>query len=272
MPEGDTIFRAAGTLQKALAGRTVTAFETVFPQLARVDDDAPVVGRTIEAVSAAGKHLLMTFSGDLHLRTHMRMNGSWHIYRPGEKWRKRRVDMRIVIETTEWVAVAFNVPVAEFHDSGSLIRQPDLRRIGPDLLAGNFDQDEAIRRMRERPGEEIADVILNQRVVAGIGNEYKNEVLFLSGVSPFTKVDLLGNDTLSLILGHARRLILANVRMRTGARVTTGSLDPEQKQFVYARSGRPCRRCGTRIRYVRQGRDARGTYWCPVCQPAPGSA
>lgn len=267
MPEGDTIFRAANTLQIALAGRTVTAFETVFPQLARVHDDAPIVGRTIEVVSAAGKHLLMTFSGDLHLRTHMRMNGSWHIYRPGEKWRKRRVDMRIVIETSEWVAVAFNVPVAEFHNSDSLIRQPDLRRIGPDLLAENFDQEEAIRRIRERSGEEIADVLLNQRVVAGIGNEYKNEVLFISGVNPFAMVDTLTNEVLSLLLGHARRLMLANVRMRTGARVTTGSLDPEQKQYVYARSGRACRKCGTRIRYVKQGKDARGTYWCPACQP-----
>src|SRR5512134_4052928 len=120
MPEGDTIHRAARTLHMALAGKTVVRFETVLPQLARVDEDAPLAGRMIERVEASGKNLLMHFSGDLHLHTHMRMHGSWHIYRPGERWRMPRRAMRVVIETAEWVAVAFNVPVAEFHDAGSL--------------------------------------------------------------------------------------------------------------------------------------------------------
>lgn len=266
MPEGDTIHRAARTLQAALGGRTITRFETVFPQLARIDEDEPLAGRTVESVTAAGKNLLMHFSGDLHLRTHMRMNGSWHIYRPGERWRKPRSDMRIVLETGEWIAVAFNVPVAEFHDSVSLARQEDLLRIGPDLIADDYDEDEALRRIRERGGEEIATVLLNQRVVAGIGNEYKSELLFMSRVSPFRRVRDVTDDELVSLLRIARKVMIANVRMRSGARITTFSLDPRQKQYVYSRGGKPCRRCGAPIEYAKQGPDARGTWWCPRCQ------
>ena len=113
MPEGDTIFRAARTLNRALAGQAVVRFESVYPALTRVHEDTPVTGRTVESVTAAGKHVLMRFAGDLVLRTHMRMSGSWHIYRPGETWRRPRRDMRILIATTPFVAVAFNVPVAD---------------------------------------------------------------------------------------------------------------------------------------------------------------
>ena len=270
MPEGDTIYRAARTLHAALAGRVVTKFEAVFSHLARVDHQTPVAGRTVERVVSEGKHLIIDFSGDLHLRTHMRMNGSWHIYKPGERWRKRHSDMRIVIGTDEWVAVAFNVPVAEFHDAGSLARQDDLLNIGPDFLGETFDFDEALRRIRARPGEEIADVLLNQRVVAGIGNEYKSEVLFVARTSPFARVDGLSDEQLRHILELARKLMVANVTKRSSGRVTTFSLDPSQQQYVYGRGGKPCRRCGTRIQYAKQGKDARGTYWCGKCQLLSG--
>jgi endonuclease-8 len=262
MPEGDTIHRAARTLHTALAGRTVTGFETVLPRLARVE----ITGRTVEGVEAAGKNLLMHFSGDLHLRTHMRMNGSWHIYKPGERWQKPRGDMRIVLETDAWVAVAFNVPVAELHDSHSLERQDDLRNIGPDLLGEDFDLDEARRRIRSRGDCEIADVILNQRVVSGIGNEYKSEVLFMARVSPFARVDTLSDEQLDRIVKTARRVMMANVAKRSPARITTFHLDPRSKQYVYSRGGKPCLRCGTTIQYAKQGADVRGTYWCPGCQ------
>jgi endonuclease VIII len=271
MPEGDTIHRAANTLQKALGGRVITRFETVFPQLARVDEDAPLAGRTIERVSAAGKNLLMEFSGDLHLRTHMRMNGSWHIYKPGERWRKPRDEMRIVIETEAWLAVAFNVPVAEFHDARSLERQRDMRAIGPDLIGEEFDFEEAMRRIRARPDAEIADVLLNQRVVSGIGNEYKSELLFIGGVNPFTRAADVSDERLMAILQSARKIMVANVAKRSARRVTTFSLDPGQQQYVYSRGGKPCRKCGTPIEYAKQGPDARGTYWCPVCQPGERS-
>jgi endonuclease VIII len=262
MPEGDTIHRAARTLHAALAGRTVTKFETVFPQLARVE----VTGRTVESVDAAGKNLLMHFSGDLHLRTHMRMNGSWHIYKPGERWRKRFSDMRILIETDAWVAVAFNVPVAELHDSRSLERQDDLLHMGPDFLGEELDFDEARRRIRERTDSEIADVLLNQRVVSGIGNEYKSELLFMARVSPFARVRDVTDEQLDTILKTARKVMLANIRKRSPARITNFSFDRKIWQYVYGRGGKPCLKCGTPIRYAKQGKDARGTYWCPRCQ------
>lgn len=267
MPEGDTIHRAARTLHAALAGRVITRFETALAQLARVDDETPVAGRVVERVEAEGKNLLMHFSGDLHLRTHMRMHGSWHIYRPGERWRMPRRDMRIAIETDAWVAVAFNVPIAEFHDAHSLARQEDMRRIGPDLIGEAFDDAEAMRRIRERAGDEIADVLLNQRVVSGIGNEYKSEVLFVSRVHPFARVRDLSDEQLLAILKNARRLMVANVAKRSPARITTFSLDPRAQQYVFGRGGKPCRKCGTPIEYKKQGRDVRGTYWCPRCQP-----
>jgi endonuclease VIII len=266
VPEGDTIHRAARTLHAALAGEVVTRFETVFARLARTDYDQPVAGRTVIGVDAAGKNLLMHFSGDLHLRTHMRMNGSWHIYRPGERWRMPRSDMRILLETGKWVAVAFNVPVAEFHDSRSLARQDDLLRIGPDLIGAEFDAEEAMRRIREKPSEEIADVILNQRVVSGIGNEYKSELLFMTRIHPFRKVADVTDDELRQLLTTARKVMVANVEMRTGARITTFSLNPAETQYVYGRGGKPCRRCGTPVEYAKQGPNARGTYWCPKCQ------
>ncbi|HEY0143235.1 MAG TPA: DNA-formamidopyrimidine glycosylase family protein [Thermoanaerobaculia bacterium] len=266
MPEGDTIYRAARTLNAALAGRVITRFETVFPKLTRVDIETPLAGRTIDRVVSAGKNLIMEFSGDLHLLTHMRMHGSWHIYRPGERWRKRFSDMRIILETSEYVAVAFNVPVAEFHDAGSLARQDDLRHIGPDFLGEEFDSAEALRRIRAKNNDEIAEVLLNQRVAAGIGNEYKSEILFICRVNPFTRASALDDETLDHLLRVSRKLMLANVNKRTQGRETTFSLDKSQKVYVYGRGGKPCRRCGTPIEFARQGPYARVTYWCPKCQ------
>src|SRR5258708_4688736 len=253
MPEGDSIYRAAQALHRALAGKTVTAFDTVLANLARVDEDAPVKGRTIERVKAAGKNLIIEFSGDLHLHTHMKMNGSWHIYRPGERWQRPRRDMRIVISTDEYVAVAFTVPVAEFHTSRSLARSDDLNSMGPDLLGQSFDRDEALRRIRARPGEEIANVLLNQRVLAGIGNIWKSESLFCAGIDPFTHVADLDDEQLARIVDCARKLLLHSVKGRSTF-------------AVYGRGGDPWRRCVTPIRYRKQGADARGTYWWPKCQ------
>jgi len=279
MPEGDTIFRAARTLHRALAGHEVVRFESVLPALTRVDEDAPITGRTIARVSAAGKHLLIYFSGDLVLRTHLRMNGSWHIYRPGERWRKPRRDMRVVIATAAFEAVGFNLPVAEFLSGRALERQDDLRLMGPDLLGETFDEAEAIRRFRARGATEIGDAVLNQRVVAGAGNVYKSEVLFLAGVNPFAPVAELSDEALRAILAAARTHLRANVIDPTAAivtyrgyRRTTGRADPAERLYVYGRARQPCRKCGTRITVRAQGRDARLTYWCPQCQPATSAS
>jgi endonuclease VIII len=262
VPEGDTIHRAAQVLHAALAGKRITKFVTALAQL----EGVPLEGRTIERVVAAGKNLIMDFSGDLHLRTHMRMHGSWHIYRPGERWRKRRDEMRILIATDDFVAIAFNVPIAELHDGRSLARQTDMQRIGPDLIAETFDEAEALRRIRERADSEIADVILNQRVVSGIGNEFKSEVLFVAGINPFALVSELSDEQLLDLFRRSRKIMQMNVRKRRPGRASFMSLDPAENKYVYGRGGDPCRKCATPIEYAKQGRDVRGTYWCPRCQ------
>lgn len=266
MPEGDTIFRAARTLHQALAGKVVTRFETVLPKLARVDDQTPVTGRRIERVEAVGKNLIVAFTGDLFLRTHMRMNGSWHIYRPGERWQRSRRDMRVLIETEDFVAVGFNIPIAEFHTARTLARTDDVRLLGPDLLGSSFDAEEIVRRMRARPRSEIANVLLNQRVLAGIGNVYKSEALFIAGVNPFASVESLDDSALNRIIAISKKLLRYNVRPDTNARITTNALRADDSLYVYGRAGKPCRRCGTPIERRAQGTDARLTYWCPKCQ------
>jgi endonuclease-8 len=288
MPEGDAIFRTARTLDRALAGGVIVNFESVLPALTRVHEDTPITGRVVERVEAAGKHVLMRLSGDLVLRTHMRMNGSWHIYRPGERWRRPRRDMRIVVATAQFVAVAFSVPVAEFlvstgtrsagtpprsasAQTRSIERQADLRNIGPDLLGEAFDEDEAMRRVRARGREAIADVLLNQRVVAGIGNVYKSEVLFICRVSPFAAAADVADDRVRELLRTARKLLQANVTTLSGITTYLGyrrarGRAESERRYVYGRARRPCRRCGAPIRVRAQGPHARLTYWCPQCQ------
>jgi len=276
LPEGDTILRAAQTLHRALAGHIVTRFESVLPALTRIDADAPMVGRRVESVSAAGKNLLMRFSAPSHgagsplvLRTHMRMNGSWHIYRPGERWQKRRLDMRIVVETAAFVAVGFNVPVAELHTDRSLVRARGLQDLGPDLLAATFDEAEALRRLGEHADLSIADAVIDQRVMAGAGNVFKSEILFACRVRPFTAVRDLGESTRMDVVRTARRMLTSSARaapLAGGMRRATGRDDPDARLWVYGRGGKPCRVCGTAIARRTTGPAARSTYWCPRCQ------
>jgi endonuclease VIII len=268
MPEGDAIYRTARTLNRALAGGTVVRFESVFPVLTRVE----ITGRTVERVEAAGKHVLMRFSGGLMLRTHMRMNGSWHIYRPGERWQRARRDMRIVVATASFEAVAFTVPVAEWVHARDESRHRDLRGMGPDLLGDTFDEDEALRRVRAQDREPIADVLLNQRVVAGIGNVYKSEVLFVCGLNPFTPASGVTDDEVRRALQAARRLMQANVSSLGGITTYLGyqrarGRDAAERRHVYGRARKPCRACGTLVQVRAQGPHARLTYWCPRCQP-----
>ncbi|PWT80134.1 MAG: DNA lyase [Blastocatellia bacterium] len=272
MPEGDSIFRTAQALHRALAGSHVSRFESMLPALTRIDVDRTLAGRRVESVTARGKHLLMAFSGDLILHTHMRMTGSWHVYRPGERWRRAARDMRIIIETTNAVAVAFNVPVAEFLSTRELARHTQLRALGPDPLDPSFDCAEVIHRMHEHDREAIGDVLLNQRVLAGLGNVFKSEVLFVAGIDPFRTIAVLSDDELQRVVDVAKKLLAASVMSpsqtlsRAAGRRTTRSLDPTANLWVYGRAGKPCRRCGTLVRSARTGLDARLTYWCPRCQ------
>jgi endonuclease-8 len=274
VPEGDTIFRSARALHQAFAGKTVTRFETAYAPLASVNDQSPVAGRTIERVESRGKWLLIHFSGDLVLVTHMLMSGSWHIYRVGERWKRARSHMRVVLGTPDLQAVAFDVPVARFHTARTLERFAGVAGLGPDLLGSGFAADEATARLLDHGEEEVGNVLLNQRVLAGIGNVFKSEICFACGVHPFRRVATLRAQEIERLLAAARRFLAANVAdgagdgivTYTGGRRTTGSSHPAARLWVYRRAGSACRRCGASILMRKQGPGARSTYWCPECQ------
>jgi endonuclease-8 len=256
VPEGDTLARTAAGLRPYLLGRTVTAASArqPGPQAERL------VGATVTAVEAAGKNLLIRFDNRLEIRTHLRLHGSWHRYRPGERWRRPAARARLVIEVPGSVAVCFDAPVVELFEQRAEAVHPSLARLGPDLVREPVDVDEALRRLRT-PGRAelpIAVALLDQRALAGIGNEIKNEVLWQARQSPFAAVGDLDDAALRELVDLARAVLRAGVR--TGRR----------PRHVYRRAGRPCPRCGTPIRVERQGTDLpRLTFWCPRCQPGP---
>jgi endonuclease-8 len=282
MPEGDTIYRAARALQQAMGGKVVTGFETGLAKLARVNDDAPLVGRAVEKVESRGKWCLIFFSGDLILVTHMLMSGSWHLYRPGERWQLGRGRMRVVIRTADWEAVGFNIPVAEFHTARSLARGGQVPKLGLDLLSENFTVEGGVERIaaygRENPDAEIAVALLNQRVLAGLGNVYKSEVLFAAGVNPFRAMRTIMPREMQAMVDIAQRYMKGNVVdgkgdgivTYSGNRRTTRAMDREERLWVYRRQGEECRRCGAPVMMRKQGVQARSTYWCPACQPWVG--
>lgn len=306
MPEGDTIFRAARTLHRALAGHVVTRFETQYAQLARVHDDAPLVGRRVEKVEARGKHLLMHFSpgtgsrvpgtaesgtedpgsgsrsrrllhGPLVLRTHMLMSGSWHIYRVGESWQRSPASARIVVGTETFVAVGFSVPIAEFLPGEELDTDQALTRLGPDVLGADFDPQAAATRLAASTLPTAAEALLHQQSVAGIGNVFKSELLFLAGIYPFVPPTSITVEQWTRVMRDARVLLQANVvdpsttgvLTYRGMRRTTGRSNPRERVYVYGRQGRPCRRCGGAIQLRHHGEHNRSTYWCPKCQAPP---
>jgi endonuclease-8 len=258
-----------------LAGNKVTKFESAYAHLSVVDDNTPIAGRMVECCESAGKHLLITFEGDLILRTHMRMNGSWHIYRHDERWWRGPQAMRIRIDTADWVAVAFDVPVAEFISARELATTDPVAALGPDLLGTTFDRDEAVRRLIFQGEMPIAQALLDQRNVAGIGNVYKSEVLFLSGVNPETPAGAVPSPILEQLLDTARALLMENVIEGTAAQIQTyrslrryaSYSEHSDHLWVYGRPGKPCRKCGTPVAVKKMGLDARTTYWCPSCQP-----
>ena len=266
MPEGDTIFRTAAVLRSVLVGERVDAARArPGPGLRRVPDLSKVVGATITSVAARGKHLLIDFDNGLTLRSHLRMRGSWHRYRPGEPWRLPESQANAILETAGAVAVAFNTPTLELMTDAGMARDRSLRELGPDLLGVEFDVDEAVLRLRHRDREQLGNALLDQRAVAGIGNVVKSETAFIERMDPWAFVGDFSDDEVKGAMRTARRLLQANTR--GGARVTTGNPRRGQELWVYGRAGRPCRRCGTRIETRRQGELARSTYWCPRCQP-----
>lgn len=278
MPEGDTVWRTALHLDKALTGQVLVSSEFRVPAYATLD----LAGHEVVGTVARGKHLLTRIGEGEHavtVHTHLKMEGSWHLYREGTRWRRPAHEARVVLRTEEWTAVGFALGVVEV-----LPRDAEgqaVGHLGPDLLGPDWDVNEAVRRVTRDPDRAVGEAILDQRNVAGIGNMYKSELCFLLGLDPWLPVRDVPD--VPALLRQAKRVLEAN-KLRT-AQTTTGDTRRGQQLWVYRRDRQPCRRCGTPVRVAMQGppglgagaqqesRQAsqeRATYWCPRCQPGPG--
>ncbi|MBM0204391.1 Fpg/Nei family DNA glycosylase [Micromonospora sp. STR1s_5] len=260
MPEGDTVWNTARVLHRALAGTRITGSDFRVPQLATTD----LTDWTVRESASRGKHLLLRLNAPTEehwtLHSHLRMDGAWRAYAPGERWSGRPAHLiRAVLRSPGAVAVGYHL-----HDL-TLVRTAEedqlVGHLGPDLLGSDWDPAEAVRRLVNHPEQTIGEALLDQRNLAGVGNLYKCEVLFLRGVSPWTPVG--GVPDLPGLVALAQRLLAANRGRWTQS--STGSLHRGQTSYVYGRRAQPCRRCGTAIRKEELGE--RVTYWCPVCQP-----
>jgi endonuclease-8 len=276
MPEGDTIFRTARALSRALLAKPITRFETSYAQLARADDEATFIGQTITHIEARGKWLLMHFSGGNFLATHMLMSGSWHIYKPGDRWQDKPSNARILLATADYLAVGFRIPIARIYTEQTLARERKIPRSDQDVLSPTFDAAAAARRLMARPNDELGNALLRQDVLAGVGNVFKSEICFLLGLNAFRKVATITQNQAEEIVATAQRLLAANVQEDSDdlivtysglRRRTTNNADPTENLWVYGRKNEPCRRCGTPIERALQAPNARSTYWCPICQP-----
>jgi endonuclease VIII len=261
LAEGDTLSRIATVLGRGLVGHRVIAAQA-RPGTAAMHR---VAGAKVERVEARGKHLLISFDNGLSLHTHLGLHGSWHRYRPGETWRRPRARAAAIIETSQAIAVAFDAPTVELLDSRAVALHPRLSQLGPDGSADEFDMEAAMRRLLApgNAGRPIGDALLDQRLVAGLGNVYRSEVCFIEQVDPFAPVGSLDEPTLRRLLSTGNRLLRAN--RAGGARVTTPP-GTQGNLYAYGRTGRPCRRCGTPIE-SRLSEQSRRVFWCPQCQP-----
>jgi endonuclease VIII len=262
VPEGDTIHRTAARLRPALQGHRLVRFHAP-----RLTGTSPRVGETVESVDAVGKHLLMRFSGGLTLQTHLRMTGSWHLYRPGERWRKPPHLLRCLVEVPDHVAVCFSAPVVRTYPTAAAGTAADpTAHLGPDLAApGELDAADlavCLDRMARLadPDRAVGDVLLDQRIGNGIGNVYRSEVCWSCRVSPFRPVAGLDHALRAELITTAARLLRSNLG-RPDRTTVPGGL------AVYGRRGRPCRRCGTAVRSGHDTEGGRVAYWCPTCQP-----
>lgn len=270
--------------------KTITRFDSVLEPVRHVANQRVVVGRTVHAVEARGKHLLILLRkaesafevgdadtiavperlqlelirSDLVLHTHLRMTGSWHIYRPGEVWQKPVKYARCVLYTDDFVFPCFSAPVVELLTARETARHVQLVELGPDVITDDFDPEAALANLRRYPDVEIGVALMNQRLMAGVGNVFKSEVMFIKRVSPWAKVSELSDENLDALISESNKLLKLN--RERGARRTHFSLNDRDLLWVYGRSGKPCRACGTIIRMRRQGLDGRSTYFCPNCQ------
>ncbi len=266
MPEGDSVWKAARRMAAGLVGRTVVASDFRVPQHATAD----LSGRTVLGTATHGKHLFTRLSDGVTLHTHLRMDGEWTVLGPGKRLPRRLAgDIRVELLTADdRRGLALRMPVVE------LVRTADEGRLtahlGPDPLREDWDEAEAVRRLAARPDRPLAAALLDQRTLAGLGNLWVNELLFVRGHSPFTRA---GDVDARGLVATARRMLRQSITVRGNGQVTTGDPRTGEEHWVYGRSGQPCRRCGTRVQYLpeRAGdAERRATWWCPHCQPGPG--
>ncbi|WP_199431876.1 Fpg/Nei family DNA glycosylase [Qaidamihabitans albus] len=269
MPEGDTVFRTGRTIAGALAGQTLERTDFRHPALATVD----LAGRCVRDVRTVGKHLFIRFSGELSLHSHLKMDGSWRVFRPGARWNMPAQHARVILASAGAQVVGFRVHDLALLPSGEEERL--VGHLGPDLLDPEWTDRHtatAVRALSAVPSAEIGLALLDQRIMAGVGNLYKTETCFLLGVSPWTTVSEMDTADIERAVTLARRLLLAGAS-RPG-QSTTGELARGRRNWVYERSRQGCFRCGGPVRVATQGSGTHGrpTWFCPRCQPGPAPA
>lgn len=250
MSEGDTIFRTAEVLRGALKGKRVVS--------ARPDRLRRLAGTIVSDVQPIGKHLMIRFDNGLALHTHMRMRGVWQVYTRGQRPSRPEWQLRAGLETEDMVAACFAAPIVE------LVRDESAKvgHLGPDILGADWDVRAVVKRARSLGGVPVGELMLDQRVTAGIGNVYRCEALWQRKVNPWKRSDALSDEELSALFEAARAAMLANLGSDFRRRFPGYG-----KAAVHGRAGRPCLRCGTLIKARAQGEQARVAYWCPTCQP-----
>ena len=259
VPEGDTIHRAASALRTALAGKPMLRFDAL-----RLVGPVPQAGRVVERVESHGKHLEIIWDDGLVLHTHMRMSGSWHLYREGDRWRRPHRQMRAAIEVADWVAVCFSAPTVETYRLLDKRRHPGMGRLGPDLCKPETDLCAVVNLLLTHPEPEarLGEVLLDQRVMCGVGNVYRCEVLWATELSPYARVGTLSEHDAIRVVNSAASMLRANLAsaQRVTAPTVPGGL------AVYGRNGQRCHRCGETVESRRMGEHQRVLYWCPGCQ------
>jgi endonuclease-8 len=259
MPEGDTLHRTAHTLSRVLVQQRLVRVRSSVAAIA----GAELAGHMITSVNARGKNLLIQFDDGRVLHTHLRMHGSWHVYRPGERFQRPEHQARVVLDLADACVVCFSAPTVRLLAAHAFENDPYLSGLGPDLIPDEFDEAAAVAGLIALADLQLGQAVMTQTALAGIGNIWKSETLFLCALNPFARVSSITLEQATEIVGTARRLLRASVHAQTAQASVEGG---RGRFWVYERSGQPCRKCGTTVRMQRQGEPLRSTYFCAQCQ------